>query len=299
MRFFDKYTGFFRRLKPLYTFYNLLNYSKLKGNRKIYKKYGLKRPVWYPLSSKNLEALNVVENPSSGGDTFWQEKGFYKMNELFSREQVDEVNALIQDGIDQGKLDFNYTKTKILFAYKQIPELREIIYDPRITDKLSELMGAPVIPFQSINFVMGSEQHAHSDSIHMSTYPEGGLIAIWIALDDIDDENGPLFYYPGSHTWPYISNNDMGASTGMLFSPNPNKLYEDFLAAEIQKRKASSSIFYAKKGDALIWHANLVHGGMPHINKSKTRRSMVVHYFRKDVICYHEISQRPAIIEAI
>ncbi|MBR9859302.1 phytanoyl-CoA dioxygenase family protein [bacterium] len=298
MRFFDKYTGFWRRWKLLYAVYNLWNAKQLKGNKKAYEKYGLKKPVWMPLNSSDFEHLEAQEL-SQGGDTFWQEKGFYKIDSLFSEEYVVEINRLVQEALDQGKVDFNYSGKKILFAYEEIPRLKEIIHNEAILEKLSELMGGEVVPFQSINFVYGSEQKAHSDSIHMSTFPKGGLIAIWIALDDVDEKNGPLFYYPGSHKWPYVSNEDMGASTGWMLSPNPNKLYEEYLEKKIKEEDAEPSYYYPKKGDALIWHANLVHGGMPHQDKNKTRRSMVIHYFRKDVICYHEISQRPAIVNEI
>jgi ectoine hydroxylase-related dioxygenase (phytanoyl-CoA dioxygenase family) len=52
----------------------------------------------------------------------------------------------------------------------------------------------------------------------------------------------------------------------------------------------------AKKGDVLIWHANLVHGGAPILNPALTRKSMVVHYYANDVIKYHEITERPSLM---
>ena len=52
-----------------------------------------------------------------------------------------------------------------------------------------------------------------------------------------------------------------------------------------------------KKGDVLIWHANLMHGGNKHVDKSKTRKSMVFHYFSENVVSYHEFTQRPALIK--
>jgi len=36
--------------------------------------------------------------------------------------------------------------------------------------------------------------------------------------------------------------------------------------------------FLPKKGQALIWHSGLVHGGSPVKDPSKTRNSFVVHY---------------------
>ena len=53
----------------------------------------------------------------------------------------------------------------------------------------------------------------------------------------------------------------------------------------------------AKKGDVFIWHANLIHGGSPIKDHSLTRKSMVIHYYAKDVIKYHEITERPSILE--
>ena len=45
----------------------------------------------------------------------------------------------------------------------------------------------------------GSQQGAHSDSIHMTTYPIGYLSAAWIAFEDIHPDSGPQLFYPGSH----------------------------------------------------------------------------------------------------
>ncbi|MBT8327030.1 MAG: phytanoyl-CoA dioxygenase family protein, partial [Bacteroidia bacterium] len=137
------------------------------------------------------------------------------------------------------------------------------------------------------------------DSVHMATYPLGGLIAIWVALEDVDEQNGTLFYYPGSHKMPYATNRNIGNSTGPILSPNPNKNYENYLEKELANSDLEMQMLHAKKGDILIWHANLVHGGLPHIDKNRTRKSMVVHYFLKDRICYHELSQRPAVVKEI
>ena len=39
-------------------------------------------------------------------------------------------------------------------------------------------------------------------------------------------------------------------------------------------------MFAAKRGDVLIWHADLVHGGNP-VSRSITRKSVVTHYCPK------------------
>ena len=57
--------------------------------------------------------------------------------------------------------------------------------------------------FQSINFIEGSQQRTHSDSIHMTTFPYGNLIAVWVALEDINEYAGRFFVCPKSHLFDY------------------------------------------------------------------------------------------------
>lgn len=296
MKLFDKYTGFLRRVKPFYVIHNLLNYKYLKNNIKLYRKHEIKRPVWASLSSKHFPETS--ENFQSKNE-FWNNNGYLVLENFFSNSFIDEINSTIEKGLDEKVIDFNYTQKKILFGYERLPKLKEVINNPELRIILEDLVGEEIVPFQSINFLMGSEQRAHSDSVHMATYPFGGLIAIWVALEDVDEENGALYYYPGSHKMPYATNQKIGNSTGWLLSPNPNKNYEEYVEKELAKVGYKKEVFKAKKGDVLIWHANLVHGGLPHNNKSQTRKSMVVHYFVNNRICYHELSQRPAIIKPI
>lgn len=132
----------------------------------------------------------------------------------------------------------------------------------------------------------------------MTTYPLGYLIAAWIALEDVTHENGPLFYYPGSHKLPYLLNNDFNEGETLLtLGKKDYRDYEDVIEALVKQKGYQPKEFLAKKGDVFIWHANLVHGGAPIIDKNATRKSMVIHYYAKDVIKYHEITERPSLLE--
>lgn len=255
--------------------------------------------VWQSLSSKHFAKLSNTTKDYTTTDDLWEEKGYVVLPKCLDDDLVDQINADIQTAVDEGRIDFNYTQRKILFAYEKVPVLKKVINHKGIVAKLEELVGNKVVPFQSINFLKGSEQAAHSDSVHMASYPLGGLIAIWVALEDINEQNGGLFYYPESHKLPYATNADVGNQTGGLLSPNPNKNYEDYVQKQIADNNFKKEHFKAEKGDVLIWHANLIHGGLPHLDKSLSRKSMVVHYFVQDHICYHELSQRPAVVKGI
>lgn len=299
MRFFDKYTGFFRRLKLVYVLNNIWNYKHLKNNKSLYKKYNVKKPVWSAISSKDFKHLSQENKSFASDNKSWETDGFVHISGMFSDLFIDKLVNDFDNALQDKRIDFNYTQRKVHDAYNQVPSLKEIIHHKSLKESLQNLTGEEMMPFQSINFVKGSEQAAHSDSIHMATYPEGGLVGVWVALEDVNEENGTLFYYPGSHKLSYTTNEDCGNRTGWLLSPNPNKNYEEHLAEKLEKTCLGKVTFKAKKGDVLIWHANLIHGGLPHLDQNRTRKSMVVHYFAKNRVCYHELSQRPAIIKEI
>lgn len=52
------------------------------------------------------------------------------------------------------------------------------------------------------------------------------------------------------------------------------------LPVRARERALPEATFIAKKGDALIWHADLAHGGKP-ISVTRSRRSVVTHYCPK------------------
>ena len=296
-----------RRLKLAYMVYNFFNRNRLKHNLKHYRKLGLNKQYYSPVSSKDFKDLDPqilkknfdrnrpVNIPSADLQSF-HENGYLVLQNYLSNEQVDSINNGIQKLIDTGEVKFRH-RNKIMFAFKRLSLIKEIGTNPDLLAILFALMEGNAELFQSINFITGSEQHTHSDSVHMTTFPLGGLLGVWIALEDIEEDNGPLHYYPKSHLLPYYLNADYGnEGNKLLLGSKDYTEYEKMIDSKVKELSLQKKIFTAKKGDLLIWHANLLHGGEPHHNKSKTRKSMVLHYYNTDCICYHEITQRPALM---
>lgn len=293
--------------------------KELDCNVELYKKYGLSKKVTNLIASKDFAFLNNNELPWLDNDTEltdiikskegyrnfsnpiktaienWSSKGYMILNSFYSNEEVDSINKEIEKLQVQNK-----TKTRlderIIFAVRQSQILYDLATKNELTSLLSFILGKKVKLFQSLNFIKGSQQRAHSDTIHMTTFPLGYLIAVWVALEDITMESGPLFYYEGTHKLPYVLNNnfDHGGNNFLLGKESYVK-YENAIEAIIKKNNLQKKTFLAKKGDIFIWHGNILHGGEKINNPLSTRKSMVLHYFTEDVICYHEITQRPAI----
>ena len=240
--------------------------------------------------------FNNADHVSQQSILDYDKNGFIILKEFLSNEKINAINAEVEKLVRSKKIKFGYGN-KLMFAIKHSELLRSVGNDPELTEFLSTILHGNAALFQSINFIKGSEQHTHSDSIHMTTFPLGGLLGVWIALEDIDDDNGPLHYYPGSHKLPYYLNADYdNEGSYLMLGKKDYTEYEKMLEQKIKELGIEKKVFKAKKGDVLIWHANLLHGGEPHLNKEKTRKSMVLHYFDTNCVCYHEITQRPALI---
>jgi hypothetical protein len=156
---------------------------------------------------------------------------------------------------------------------------------------LSALYGRRAWPFQTLNFPVGTQQHFHSDATHFSSVPERFMCGVWVALEDVGPDQGPLEYYPGTHKWPIYTHEHVGSfprgreTTQVAF----HEAWEGLVHAAGLK----SEIFTARKGQALIWAANLLHGGRPHLDRTRTRWSQVTHYYFDDCAYYTPMLSDP------
>lgn len=310
MKRLSQYTGILREIRLLYWLNNLVHYRQLRRNRPLYRQIGLKRSVLRSLDSRVLARCTdlydppgfAAPQPRDPGPEHrqllhdFERDGFVVLRNHFSAEVMAAARNALDGALGKGKVHFNYTGRKIFNAHRELPELAALTGDRRILEVLHILLGRPARLFQSIGFRQGSEQQPHSDAIHMTTLPLGGLAGVWTALEEIHDDNGPLFYYPGSHKLPYILNADYGNdSNRWRLDGRANEKYERRVTQVIERHGLKPVSLQAAPGDVLIWHANLLHGGAPILREGSTRRSLVAHYFARGVLCYHEISERPAI----
>jgi hypothetical protein len=191
------------------------------------------------------------------------------------------------------RVDFNDPQSdktlgerRIQDAWKYDEDIRAIAANSIVLELLSKLYGRPAFPFQTLNFPVGTQQEAHSDSVHFSSLPERFMCGVWLAMEDVNPEAGPLFYLPGSHRWPIVTNaliGRRGHGSPLASAQDPygmawNALREAYGATE--------ETFVARKGQALIWCANLLHGGARQNNPCLTRWSQVTHYYFDDCIYY-------------
>jgi phytanoyl-CoA hydroxylase len=143
----------------------------------------------------------------------------------------------------------------------------ELMLDSRILDVVTALIG-PALGAQSMFYFKppgARGQALHQDNTFLRADPETCLAA-WVAVDDVDAENGGLAVVPGSHRTE-------------LVCPEPADLTESFTNAEVPVPEGLHKVqTRMKAGDVLFFHGSVVHGSRPNTSTDRFRRSLIFHY---------------------
>ncbi len=207
-------------------------------------------------------------------ETF-HEKGYVVVDFGLDHRALDRIIDTLDPLYDPEFLQDRSRPARIQDAWETVPAVRRLAVRPAIRRALETLYGRRALPFQTLNFPAGTAQSPHSDTIHFNSDPEGFMAGVWIALEDIDEHCGPLVYYPGSHKLPVMSMQDLGLEPGAAQYP----AYEQAIRDIIEREGLQPEYGTLRKGEALIWHANLLHGGAPRRDPLASRHSQVTHYY--------------------
>ena len=120
----------------------------------------------------------------------------------------------------------------------------------------------------------------HRDSPYFMFEPDD-VVTVWLALDDMDEELGPLEYVKGSHTW----GDGRVGSASQFFQQNGKSLL--WSAAEREGINPDDleiiSMRGLKRGGMSIHHGRCWHGSGENKSKSKPRRGLGIHYVPANV----------------
>jgi ectoine hydroxylase-related dioxygenase (phytanoyl-CoA dioxygenase family) len=90
-------------------------------------------------------------------------------------------------------------------------------------------------------------------------------MAAWLALEDIDLENGCLEVVPGTQDMPMVCTEQADES-------------KSFTGVVINLPGMAAVPIIMKKGDVIFFNGSVVHGSGPNESKTRFRRIMVGHY---------------------
>lgn len=248
------------------------------------------------LALPNFELANRCESNSYAKDM--HDNGYIIVKDIFETDLIDRLAKWNHEFFRDKADDSVPSSLKIQDAALFEPLVAQLGSHPKILKLLKDIYGRKPIPFQTLNFYKGSELATHSDTIHFNSIPQRWMCGVWVALEDVTVESGALHYYPGSHKMPTL---DTADTSSTLVTDEPEQLYTAYrnnyipaIKELIELSGLKKEIFLPKKGDCLVWSANLLHGGDPILNRNLTRLSQVTHYFFENCKYYTPLMSDPA-----
>ena len=156
--------------------------------------------------------------------------------------------------------------TDILWANSLAKAGRNILQSKYINQALTTISSdKEFIMWQNMLFDKSTGTVDHIDSWYLDTNPYGNLLAIWVALEDINGDGGSFHVFPKSHLdqsfdWIGID-------------------HDSLIKWSISKQtKYSKKSIFLKKGDLLVWHPFLIHGSSLQKINGASRKSITAHY---------------------
>jgi ectoine hydroxylase-related dioxygenase (phytanoyl-CoA dioxygenase family) len=237
--------------------------------------------------------------PDTAMRTMWDQSGYVVLPQVAS----EEVLCAVDTEVAQLRATNGETKDeqgfgdRVGMAHQRLASCLRLAANPGVFRFLSWAFGEPPLLFGSLHFERGTHQAAHIDAMFFYTEPVTAMAGVWFCLEDVHPDAGPLFYVDGSHRWPFVRGEEIWqgwperadeierARHGGLDEGERARLasdlgvrWTDMLMKDVADRGAQKTPAIIKRGDCLVWHALLVHGGLPRLNPALSRRSIVFHY---------------------
>jgi ectoine hydroxylase-related dioxygenase (phytanoyl-CoA dioxygenase family) len=213
-----------------------------------------------------------------------------EVNEL--RDELDRVIAKGQSGFapdePQPVMISNLSKDnsqpvwQIVNIWEASPAFERLLYNPGIATAISQLTGKPDIYIWHDQIQYKPARHGgvnnwHQDAPYWPVLKPETPVTAWVALDDVDEENGCMWMVPGSHKWgnhiKFLENNPLEKfhEMGNGFAPPAN--------AEITT--VNRTAWPVRRGHVSFHHSMTWHGSGKNIS-DRPRRAIALHFMTGD-----------------
>lgn len=195
----------------------------------------------------------------------YQRDGVVRIRRFFSTEAIEEIRAeldrYIRDDLpskprDARTVEADGTSIRNLWRLQEHNEfLRNVARHPEITDLVARLVhGAPVLAgVETFNKPprVGSGVPPHQDNAYFCQTPPD-MLTVWIAIDAVTAENGPVCFLKGSHQRGMLPTKPSGVTGNSIGLADPPAV-------------PAAQWFQATlaPGDATIHHCQTIHRSAP------------------------------------
>ena len=242
------------------------------------------------LWTDRADALEIVARRRRAGQlddddaqrfVHWIEHGYVILPGAVSNAECDAVGSDLRRAFEHGDerlhvfapgeqsgspltagLEMDGMRVNDIYVY--FDSAREALFNDAVLSFLSIAFDAAPLLIQSLTFEHGSQQGFHQDTAYVVIDPPLALAATWLALEDVKEGSGELMYLDGSHR---LADHLFSSAYKSWHLPRDGFAGHDHYCAGLIERSAAANLeerrLLARKGDVLIWSADLAHGGSP------------------------------------
>ncbi len=224
---------------------------------------------FFPVKNNNPKILSPDQIK------FFNKNGYLCPLDIFSPQEAD-ANRLFFEELMERAREEGYNSYSINGWQRYCEGIYDLAMNPKILDYAEDIIGETLICEMTHFFckMPGDYQRVswHQDASYWPLTPSK-VVTIWLAIDDVDEENGPMTVIPGSHKHGQIPFEN---ST----EKERNVLGQTVLQAE--KWGGHPVPFVLKAGQISMHTDLLLHGSEP--NQSHRRRcGLTIRYLPPDV----------------
>ena len=201
----------------------------------------------------------------------FNEEGYVVVRDLFEPSEIEFYREVIKEAIKErkqfderslkDKSEYEQSFTQCQNLWEDYLDIRKLTFDQRICELASELLGTKAIRLWHDQALLKESGGRETDPHHDQPYwpiKETSTITAWIPLCDINETNGQLGFYPGSHKIQdkkFIN----------IFSGKVDE--KDFLK---ESNLDSDEVIYQnlQVGDVSFHHGLTFHRAKPNLSKS-------------------------------
>ena len=187
----------------------------------------------------------------------YHEHGYVAPISIFSEAEIAEILARLEAAEAEWKEDINGPGRNN--AHYVLPVLDEITHDSRILDAVEDLIGPDILVAGTTLFIKEPETSGfvswHQDARYIGLEPHDWVTG-WLAVNDVDEENGCMQMIPGSHKAPLVDHVDTFGEDNLLTRGQTVPNVDESAAVPL----------IMKAGEFSLHHPRVVHGSGPNVS---------------------------------
>jgi ectoine hydroxylase-related dioxygenase (phytanoyl-CoA dioxygenase family) len=244
---------------------------------------------------------DFLNSPAARQDALdaYRREGYLVLTDLFEPAELAGMRAAWAQIADARRRENKKPHATLLMTHNSHPEIASIVRHPLLVKTIEAVLGGRIdlIQSQLMHGMPGSKGFSpHQDNFYNRAEPRDGIVAAWIALEDVDKENGALGIFPASHLnglaetrrdWAYLLTRSPDVAKSLLRLASPKFRSGDDDSSVIERfvyAKTSSDIqpvpIVVTAGSLVLMHGDAIHLSYPNLTADRSRKSLLTNFVK-------------------